>query len=107
MILTEEILVEGKSINGGWSRNQMSLFDVDWPLKEGWKEEILGKDYHQDLIMEFIYLKNQHLGSKKKKYRPSKKPDLPIVSLDEAAKRLNNDDEVYRKASRGFRWKDD
>jgi len=54
-------------------------------------------------------MKKIKVKRKVKKFKPYKNPHgepLQILSLDEAAKRLN-DDEVYRKASKGFRWKDD
>ncbi len=40
---------------------------------------------------------------KVKKKKRTKYPKLEVLSLDKAAKRLN-DDEVYRKVSKGIRW---
>jgi hypothetical protein len=41
MRLTEQILMQGRSYRGGWSRRQTDLFGVPWPLKHGWKDRII------------------------------------------------------------------
>jgi len=120
MILTNEHFKQAASIRGQWSRKQIEVLGVDWPLEKGWKQEIIGRDFHPDDIKEFIALKNAHIKPAEMKRfkeaqaqrkertrftRPSK-PVLPIVSLDEAIKRLGND-EVYAKVAKSMSWKDE
>lgn len=50
-------------------------------------------------------MKKTKKKKKNKKGKFVKYPDIPILSLDDAARRLNEDDELYRKAS-VFRWKE-
>lgn len=63
MILTEKILKEGASIRNGWSRKQLQLFGIKWPLKKGWKHIILNRDYPQEKIDRFLALKDKHIAS--------------------------------------------
>ena len=62
MILTLDILERGKSYNGSWSRKQLSLLDVEYPLRSGWSKRIIGKEYSDVSIKEFLALKNKHLS---------------------------------------------
>jgi hypothetical protein len=66
MILTHEAIERGQSRFGGWSKQQVELLNVKWPLKQGWKKRVVGtviSDMDYDI---FVNLKDQHL---KKKYR--------------------------------------
>ena len=72
MILTNEILEQGKSINGGWSGKQWRLLGITNHYKiKGWKNRIIGKHFSEETINKFIDLKDKHIkpGSKKKKKR--------------------------------------
>lgn len=118
MILTKEILNQGRSINGSWSRKQLASLGVSWPLESGWKEFIVGKDFHYVDIEKFLALKDAHLSANKKKRILADKDKTrklqakydrewiasrrKPLTLDEAAKRLN-DDKVWSEASKGFR----
>lgn len=62
MIITEELLIKGMSINGAWSKKQFKLLKVNWPPKRGWKKEIIGTDIKKDRMDEFISLKDQHIS---------------------------------------------
>ncbi len=61
MILTWELIESGRSERGGWSRNQVAVFGVRWPLKKGWKRRIIGRDFPEAAINEFMLLRNAHL----------------------------------------------
>ena len=60
MIITKEIIEEGKSINGGWSIEQLKCFNIDFFYK-GWQNDIIGKDYDINFYYKFINLKNSHI----------------------------------------------
>lgn len=62
-ILTEEILNQGKSINGFWSNKQLYALGLS-EIKKGWKTEVLGKELSSDNINNFLSLKNKHLKHK-------------------------------------------
>lgn len=65
MILTEEKFEEGISINGSFSSKQLILLGLN-PKKmgKGWKKIIIGKNYPDEIIEQFISLKNKHLNLK-------------------------------------------
>lgn len=103
MILTFDILEQGKSSNGGWSAAQLRLFGLKYPLKHGWKRQIVGKDFPDANIEKFLDLRDQHIGRKKFKYadrfvckfcgRSQNEPDDINGQFEYA---LANDDEKER-----------
>lgn len=64
MILLGEHLAQGKSKRGGWSRYQVEILGLKWPLRKGWKSHILGQDFPEALIKEFIASKDAHVKCK-------------------------------------------
>lgn len=61
MLLTKEILEDGKSRNGGWSLKQFKLFGFDTLPKKGWKDIICGQDWPDEVVSQFLVLKDKHL----------------------------------------------
>ena len=61
MQLTEEILEQGISRNGGWSNAQLRVLGVKIPLRSGWKKRIIGKFFEEIEIKRFLELKDAHL----------------------------------------------
>lgn len=59
MILTDEILNKGKSSNNGWNLLQLECFGCV-PLRKGWRERIIGKDFPESKINKFLELKDVH-----------------------------------------------
>ncbi len=64
MILTKEIFEQGKSKNGSWSDDQIKCFGVERKNNQGWKDQIIGKDFPPETIETFLALKDQHLKQK-------------------------------------------
>lgn len=64
MKLTAEHFIEAMSFRGAWSRKQLQLLGVKWPLKKGWKHRLIGTTYPKEVINTFISLKNKHLKKK-------------------------------------------
>jgi hypothetical protein len=60
MIVTSEIFDQGKSVNGGWNMLQFNCFGVD-ASKKGWKKEVIGKDFPEKIITEFLSYKDVHI----------------------------------------------
>ena len=56
------MIEDGKSKNGGWSAKQVALFGET--LTRGWKGRIIGKDFPDKTIEEFLKLRNEHLNTK-------------------------------------------
>lgn len=62
MKLTKEILDQGKSINGYWSKKQLTLLGLDFfHLRKGWKRSIIGWQFSPQTIDEFVSLKDKHI----------------------------------------------
>lgn len=98
MKLTQQHFRQAISSNGGFSLRQLKVLGF-YKFEHGWKERAMKRDYEPEVIERFIALKDKH----KMKF---KKPALPTLPLDEAITRLG-DDEVWKKVSKGFRWKED
>lgn len=59
--ITEEFLTAGKSDRGSWSKAQLEVLGVNYPLRSGWKETIIGREIDRQVAAKFIALKNKHL----------------------------------------------
>ena len=64
MIITDTIINRGMSRRGGWSMKQVKLLGVT-QFKKGWKHQILGLDVPNNIIEEFLFLKDGHLPKEK------------------------------------------
>ena len=73
-VLTEEILKQGLSSKGGYSRRQTDLLGVQG-FYERWKNDLIGKSFSTKVIKEFIALKDFHLLPVKDYYWTSVYPD--------------------------------
>lgn len=54
MRVTEQLLRNGQSDNGGWSKAQLALLGIPWPLKHGWKATIIGTTISEDTAKRFL-----------------------------------------------------
>lgn len=59
MILTQELFNKGKSSNNGWNNEQLKCLGLTKTFK-GWKNTIIGKDFPEEKLKEFIDLKDLH-----------------------------------------------
>jgi hypothetical protein len=57
LIVTEELLQQGMRDRGGWSRFQFGLLKVSWPLKSGWKYDVIGKEIPDNVGRAFVATK--------------------------------------------------
>lgn len=65
MKITRETINQGMSEAGGWNRKQTELLGLPWPLPHGWIREIVGKDFSEETVNQFLALKG---------YRKKRKP---------------------------------
>lgn len=66
MIVTNELIIQGMSGNGGWNRAQLELLGIPWPPVQGWKRRAIGTvipDADADL---FLALKGKKRGEIKR-----------------------------------------
>lgn len=61
MRLKAEDIEAGRSSNGGWSRAQVELLGVSWPLVSGWKKALIGKEVPDSAYQRFVAFKDKHL----------------------------------------------
>lgn len=61
--ITEEILNQGRSSKGMWSKKQLLLFGIK-SFNVSLKATVLGKEFPTEIVEQFINLKDKHLPSK-------------------------------------------
>ena len=66
MVITEALIECGKSINGGWSTEQMAILGVDWPPAKRWKERVVGNTITDEDASKFVALKDAHMMAHKR-----------------------------------------
>ena len=59
--ITQELINQGKSARGGWSRAQLLLLGISWPPKNGWRKEVQGLQITLDAAAKFVGMKNTHI----------------------------------------------
>jgi len=69
-VLTKEMLKAGQSRHGGWSRAQVALLGVKWPLLRGWQRELIGMFVSDETVDEFVAMKDLHLKPKYGAFHP-------------------------------------
>lgn len=104
MLLTETLLNEGKSDNGAWSKAQLECLGLSYPLVSGWKDRIIGSEFDEEKIGEFLSLKNAHLKVlSDKQFVAAAHKLFEKVPTDELRAECPfdlPDDEYYRKGAR-------
>lgn len=87
--ITKSILNKGKSINGGWGRNQLKVLGEDF--SKGWKKRLIGKTISKEQYNDFIKLKDSHFKRsleeitemrKKRKEARRKKNKVKLLSTN-------------------------
>jgi hypothetical protein len=77
MIMTDKLLLDGMSSNGGWSDKQITLLGV-WKTK-GWRSRLLGSEVSEDRYQKFLNLKSEHLKNKKSYNRRNKRKTITLL----------------------------
>jgi len=55
--ITAQLIEEGRSPAGGWSKAQLALLGVEWPPVKGWKEAAIGKAVLEGSASAFVKMK--------------------------------------------------
>lgn len=71
VIMTHAIIELARSRNGGWSKKQLELVGVDWPLANGWKKSLIGQEITASIVHKFISMRDRHLPPPPKKGSPT------------------------------------
>jgi hypothetical protein len=65
MILTKEMLLAARSSMGGYTNKQLALIGLKLPMVDTWKRDMIGKDFPEEALNEFVALKDAHLTPEK------------------------------------------
>lgn len=100
MILTPEILEQGKSVRGGWCLNQFRALGVElWGgidaagvfhqcgPRAGWKKTVLGKDFPESDITEFLSHRSDKKPRKEKTLKKTRVIQNLVIHCDAPVKR--------------------
>jgi predicted GIY-YIG superfamily endonuclease len=72
MIITNDLLAAGLSAKGSLSRKQCELLGVEWPLRQGWKSALIGKEISDENAQAFVSLAGKHLDEKAERQAAAK-----------------------------------
>lgn len=61
MKITRDLIFEGQSKNGGWSRKQVEELGISWPLKSGWITRAIGREVSEEQARRFVAMKDEHI----------------------------------------------
>jgi len=59
--LTKDHLMAARSQLGGYSNKQLAFIGLKMPLEKAWRKSVVGKQFPEEAIAEFIALKDAHL----------------------------------------------
>jgi len=59
VVVSEAFLEEYKTKNGAWTKRQLELIGVNWPLAKNWKRKVIGKKVSTTAADEFKQLSFQ------------------------------------------------
>lgn len=58
MILTRQGLYSCRTENAGWTRAQLEILGIhEWPPQGNWQKTVIGKDYPEEVLREFLRLR--------------------------------------------------
>lgn len=99
MKITDEILAQGKSRFGGWNGSQFRLLGLRInKLKPGWKNQLIGQEFPDSTIHQFLALKDSHLAKGKKQFKSTWTDTDGKWQLRFAANDLETGQDVFDKA---------
>jgi len=67
IVLTKQIIEQGRSSKGGWSNQQWFCLGITSEEMKvgGWKDNIMDKEFDKELIDRFLALKDAHFDNNK------------------------------------------
>lgn len=88
-VITNEMIEDGMSDNGGWSNKQIKLLGQG--MFTGWRRRAVGKEILTERYDEFLALKNVHLKNKRNFGKKSKNSTLLDKALTFIIDSFTND----------------
>jgi hypothetical protein len=84
VVMTQDIMDAAKSRHGGWSNAQFRALGVFKFTPKGWKKQLIGKEYTENAMQEFLDLRNKHLTGKpcrkkRSKFKNKKVRFIPVA----------------------------
>lgn len=70
-VITKKWLNDNKTEKGGWTKKQVEMLNLDWPLKKNWQKEVIGQS---------MFLPAKQLFEKYK--TPNKKQFKSVLTID-------------------------
>ena len=94
MIITNEFILNLRSLNGGYSRELLAALGVRWPPMKGWKDTIIGteiSDERHQQIAEIYSRQNAKIEAKRSQaptrvYAPTSPVQTNVELLDRLQK---------------------
>lgn len=57
VLVTRELILQGRTGPGGWKRAQLAILGVSWPPPPGWMDEAIGRRISTDQALRFLLLR--------------------------------------------------
>jgi len=63
MKVTKAWLIDHRTIKGSWTKKQAIILGMDWPLKKGWMQQVIGREITDAERIEFELARNMTSNS--------------------------------------------
>lgn len=80
----ENLLRQGMSKRGAWSRKQLETLGVQWPLQNGWKQRLMGKRILASRARRFVELKDHHTPRRDREEAEKAKQQVLFAEPDDS-----------------------
>ena len=57
MVITQEFLESGRTVRGGYTKQQLKILGIVWPPMRAWKQGVIGMVVSQQVADEFLSAK--------------------------------------------------
>jgi hypothetical protein len=54
MKVTREFIMDNRTLRGAWTRLQIQALGIVWPPRQGWIEDVIGRDLTEDQVHQFV-----------------------------------------------------
>lgn len=78
MVMTDEMLNQGMSENGGWNLDQLFALGLGWRPQKGWRKRLIGTEIPEDKFALFLSLRS--LKKQKEKVEVLRKTNTEVAA---------------------------
>lgn len=64
MVITKQWLLDNRTKRGSWTKIQANILDLDYPLKKGWMQLVIGREISKEKSILFEQGKDKHCYNK-------------------------------------------